>query len=90
MFLHALFQLGIQTVAPRKSQTEEDKQKEKSVSPKGETPFAHIRIALHASRRVLSRPARTRQAFYIPVGRQHAPQHPSLSFIHDRSLRYGI
>lgn len=26
----------------------------------------------------------------IPMGRQHAPQHPSLSFIHDRSLRYGI
>lgn len=25
----------------------------------------------------------------IPMGRQHAPQHPSLSFIHDRSLRYG-
>lgn len=93
MSLHTLFQLGITTVASRNSQTEEQRKEIPAphlVSPLLETPFAIIRAVHYASRRFVLRLASIRQSFFIPTGRQHAPQHPSLAFIHDRSLRYGI
>lgn len=99
MSRHALFQLGIHSVAPRKSSTES--QTEEHLAATGcapaPAPFALIPTACPASRRAALRPspARTRRAPQprhqpLSAGRPHPPQHPSLAFIHDRSLRHAI
>lgn len=83
MSLQALFQLGIFIVALRKSQTEEHN----ALLPVNRL-FSLAQAVSHAGRCTLARPFAATPVLLLPTGRQHAPQHPSLAFIHDRSLRY--
>jgi len=94
MSCYALFQLGIHSVASRKSSTESQTEEQHAAADDmlGAAAFALIRAACLAARRVPLRPlpTRSRRARRPLPGRPHPPLHPSLAFIHDRSLRYAI
>jgi len=96
MSCHALFQSGIHPFALRKfptePRTEKPRKKQRFVADgmPGATLFALTRAACLAARRGFPLPAHSRSARRPLPGRPHPPLHPSLAFIHDRSLRYVI
>jgi len=92
MSCYALFQLGIHPVASRKFSTEsqaEEQRKQQRIAARrmpGAASFALTR----AAQRDRLHPGYLRSARRPLPGRPHPPIHPSLAFIHDRSLRYAI